>query len=112
MIMTDPQEGAVRVCAGCGQAMTHLGPDGECMRCLVSFGFLSEEQQSQGSGDNRVVRQGPLRYAHFEVEVNSDGYPKILGAGAMAVTYCARDTVLNSTVALKVIGRALVENDT
>jgi hypothetical protein len=42
----------------------------------------------------------------------SDGRPLILGAGAMAVTYRARDTILNSTVALKVIGRKLVENPT
>ncbi|HET6841177.1 MAG TPA: protein kinase [Candidatus Angelobacter sp.] len=53
-----------------------------------------------------------MRYAHFEVEVNADGYPKILGSGAMAVTYCAQDTILNSTVALKVIGRKLAENET
>ena len=91
--------------------MTHAGADGECMRCLVSFGFLSEEEQARGTG-SKTVRQGPLRYAHFEVEVNSDGYPKILGAGAMAVTYCARDTILNSTVALKVITRKLAEDET
>ena len=109
MSAVDPQPQAIRVCATCGQAMTHLGPDGECMRCLVSFGFLSEDQQSDAG---RAAQPGRLRYAHFEVEVNADGYPKILGAGAMAVTYCARDTVLDSTVALKVIGRKLVENET
>jgi serine/threonine-protein kinase len=100
-------EGAVRVCATCGQAMTHVGPDGECMRCLVSFGFLSDEQHSEADKSDKPARPGPLRYAHFEVEVNADGYPKILGSGAMAVTYCARDTILNSTVALKVISRKL-----
>ena len=105
-------EGAVRVCASCGQAMTHVGAEGECMRCLVSFGFLSDEQQSEGTKSGKPVRPGPLRYAHFEVEVNADGYPKILGSGAMAVTYCARDTILNSTVALKVISRKLAENPT
>ena len=41
-----------------------------------------------------------------------DGYPVILGSGAMAVTYRARDTVLNSTVALKVISRKLAEDPT
>ena len=107
------REGAVRVCASCGQAMTHVGADGECMRCLVSFGFLAEEQQAEiEPGTDKVRRRGPLRYAHFEVEVNDDGYPKILGSGAMAVTYCARDTILNSNVALKVIGRKLAENET
>jgi len=105
-------EGAVRVCATCGQAMTHVGPDGECMRCLVSFGFLSDEQQAEGAKSDKPVKPGPLRYAHFEVEVNADGYPKILGSGAMAVTYCARDTILNSTIALKVITRKLAENAT
>jgi TolB-like protein/Flp pilus assembly protein TadD/predicted Ser/Thr protein kinase len=105
-------EAAVRVCASCGQAMTHIGPDGECMRCLVSFGFLSDEQQAEGSKSDKPVRPGPLRYTHFEVEVNADGYPKILGSGAMAVTYCARDIILNSTVALKVITRKLAADPT
>ena len=107
----DPQ-GGLGVCARCGQAMTHFGPDGECMRCLVSFGFLSDEQQSEAAGSTKKPRPAPLRYAHFKVEVNADGYPKILGSGAMAVTYCARDTVLNSTVALKVITRKLAEDPT
>ncbi len=48
---------------------------------------------------------GPLKYDHFEVEVGADGFPVELGAGAMAITYRARDTVLNSVVALKVIDR-------
>src|SRR5439155_14030758 len=53
---------------------------------------------------------GPLRYAHFEVETGADGFPVELGAGAMAITYCARDTVLNSLVALKVIDRKVAQN--
>src|SRR4029434_4889401 len=77
------------------------------MFCLVSCGSLSDEQQAEEIKSAKPVRPGPLRYAHFEVEVNADGYPKILGSGAMAVTYCARDTILNSTVALKVITRKL-----
>jgi serine/threonine protein kinase/Tfp pilus assembly protein PilF len=51
-----------------------------------------------------------LKYDHFEVEVGSDGFPVELGTGAMAITYRARDTVLNSTVALKVIDRKVAEN--
>ncbi|MFZ0915417.1 MAG: protein kinase [Candidatus Udaeobacter sp.] len=51
-----------------------------------------------------------MRYAHFEVEVGADGFPVELGAGAMAITYRACDTVLNSTVALKVIDRKVAEN--
>jgi serine/threonine protein kinase/Tfp pilus assembly protein PilF len=44
------------------------------------------------------------------VEVGTDGFPVELGAGAMAVTYRARDTVLNSEVALKVIDRRVAQN--
>ena len=53
---------------------------------------------------------GPLKYDHFEVEVGADGFPVELGAGAMAITYRARDTVLNSIVALKVIDRRVAQN--
>jgi serine/threonine protein kinase/Flp pilus assembly protein TadD len=108
MTVVDPQKQEIGVCAMCGKSITHPGPDGECMRCLVSFGFLAEDQERAGAND-RVV-PAPLRYAHFEVELNTDGFPLVLGSGAMAVTYRARDTVLNSTVALKVISQKLAEN--
>ncbi len=110
MTVVHPEKQEVGVCASCGKPITHPGPDGECMRCLVSFGFLAEGYE-RAAADDRAV-PGPLRYAHFEVEVDSDGFPIGLGAGAMAVTYRARDTVLNSIVALKVIGRKLAENPT
>ena len=108
----EKEQGGPGVCATCGGSITHPGPDGECVRCLVRFGFLAEEHESPQTSTAGQPRVGPLRYAHFEVEVNADGHPKILGAGAMAVTYCARDTVLNSTVALKVISGKLAENPT
>ena len=108
-----PQQGiGAGVCATCGKSITHPGPDGECVRCLVSFGFLAEDDEVERRNERNKVRLGPLRYAHFEVEVNAAGYPVILGSGAMAVTYRARDTVLNSTVALKVISRKLAEDPT
>ncbi len=92
--------------------ITYAGSEGECARCLVSFGFLAEDDEAERRSQGNQVRLGPLRYAHFEVEVNADGFPVILGSGAMAVTYRARDTVLNSTVALKVISRKLAEDPT
>src|SRR4030095_13131778 len=100
------------VCVTCGRPMTHRGPSGECMRCLVSFGFLPEENQSPPGAKKDGVAPGPLRYAHFEVETDTYGFPVVLGAGAMAVTYGARGTVLTSIVALKVIGPKLAENRT
>jgi serine/threonine-protein kinase len=43
------------------------------------------------------------------VEVGADGFPTELGSGAIAITYRARDTVLNSVVALKVIDRKVAK---
>src|SRR5438876_10101584 len=97
-------------CATCGRPLTQCGPNGECLRCLVSLGFLADGEQAERPVGRGRLTPGALRYAHFEVEVGSDGFPVELGAGAMAVTYRARDTVLNSTVALKVIDRKVAEN--
>src|SRR2546427_5598659 len=88
-------------CPTCGGPLTQ----GECLRCLVSLGFLSDSQQPDKVENGRRLMPGPLKYDHFEVEIGVDGFPVELGAGAMAITYRARDTVLNSIVALKVIDR-------
>src|SRR5256714_3980102 len=88
-------------CPTCGGPLTQ----GECLRCLISLGFLSDSQQPEKSQTGRRLIPGQLKYDHFEVEVGADGFPIELGAGAMAITYRARDTVLNSVVALKVIDR-------
>src|SRR6266550_631272 len=93
-------------CPICGGPLTR----GECLRCLVSLGFLSDSQQPEKSQTGRRLTPGLLKYDHFEVEVGADGFPVELGAGAMAITYRARDTVLNSVVALKVIDRTVAQN--
>ena len=92
-------------CPTCGGSLTQ----GECLRCLVSLGFLSDSQQPDKVENGRRLTPGPLNYDHFEVEVGADGFPVELGAGAMAITYRARDTVLNSVVALKVIDRKVAQ---
>ncbi len=97
-------------CATCGRPLTQCGPNGECLRCLVSVGFLADGEQPERPAARGRLTPGPLKYAHFEVEVGEDGFPVELGAGAMAITYRARDTVLNSTVALKVIDRKVAQN--
>src|SRR5438128_567273 len=93
-------------CPTCGGPLTQ----GECLRCLVSLGFLSDSRQPDKVENGRRLMPGPLKYDHFEVEVGADGFPVELGAGAMAITYRARDTVLNSVVALKVIDRRVAQN--
>src|SRR5881296_1768083 len=107
---TDVHSQAAQTCATCGRPLTQVGPKGECLRCLVSLGFLADGQEPERPVARGRLTPGPLRYAHFEVEVGADGFPVELGAGAMAVTYRARDTVLNSEAALKVIERRVAQN--
>jgi serine/threonine protein kinase/Tfp pilus assembly protein PilF len=97
-------------CTTCGRLLTQVGPNGECLRCLVSVGFLADGEEPERPATRGRLTPGPLKYAHFEVEVGADGFPVELGAGGMAITYRARDTVLNSTVALKVINRSVAQN--
>src|SRR5712671_4830170 len=97
---------AVGTCAICGRP---LSQDGRCLRCLVGLGFLDGSQEPDKPETRRRLTPGLLKYDHFEVEVGADGFPVELGAGAMAVTYRALDTVLNSEVALKVIDRKVAQ---
>src|SRR5437773_3894240 len=107
-VNTEPRTAGT--CGTCGRALTQCGPTGECLRCLVSLGFLADGQEPERPVARGRLTPGPLRYAHFEVEVGADGFPVELGAGAMAITYRARDTGLNSIVALKVIDRSVAQN--
>src|SRR5213593_1498769 len=107
---TDVHSQAAQTCATCGRPLTQVGPKGECLRCLVGLGFLADGEEPERPAARSRLMPGPLRYAHFEVEVGADGFPVELGAGAMAITYRARDTVLNSTAALKVINRNMAQN--
>src|SRR5215472_10059664 len=108
--MANAQPETAGSCATCGRPLTQSGPNGECLRCLVSLGFLGDGEQAEKPAGHSRLTPGPLRYAHFEVEIGADGFPVELGAGAMAITYRARDTVLNSTAALKVIDRKVAQN--
>src|SRR6516165_1840908 len=101
------QSGIVGTCATCGRSLTQVGPKGECLRCLASLGFLKDSQSAETPGHRGRLTPGPLKYDHFEVDVGADGFPVELGAGAMAIPYRARDTFLNSIVALKVIARKI-----
>jgi serine/threonine protein kinase/Flp pilus assembly protein TadD len=100
------REPTVGACAICGRPLTQ---DGRCLRCLADLGFLSGSQEPGRSETPRRLTPGPLKYDHFEVEVGVDGFPIELGSGAIAITYRARDTVLNSVVALKVIDRKVAK---
>jgi serine/threonine protein kinase/Tfp pilus assembly protein PilF len=101
---------SIKTCATCGQLLTRCGPNGECLRCLASIWLSEDGEQPERSDGRGRLTPGPLQYAHFKVEIGADGFPIELGAGAMAITYRARDTVLNSVVALKVIDRSVAQN--
>src|SRR6266498_4233509 len=68
-------------CATCGRPLTQCGPNGECLRCLVSLGFLADGEHAERPAGRGRLTPGPLKYAHFEVEVGADGFPVELGAG-------------------------------
>src|SRR2546423_2536426 len=97
---------AVGTCTICGRP---LSQNGRCLRCLVGLGFLGGSQEPDKPQTRRRLTPGPLKYDHFEVEVGTDGFAIELGSGAIATTYRARDTVLNSLVALKVIDRKVAQ---
>ena len=99
----------VGTCATCGGPLSQVGRKGVCLRCLASL-WLTESEEGGKPPPRRRLVPGPLKYDHFEIEVGADGFPVELGAGAMAITYRARDTVLNSTVALKVIDRKVAQD--
>jgi serine/threonine protein kinase/Tfp pilus assembly protein PilF len=101
---------SVDTCATCGRPLAQRGPNGECLRCLASLWFPADDEEPERPAAQGRPTSGPLRYAHFEVELGTDGFPVELGAGGMAITYRARDTVLNSEVALKVIDRRAAQN--
>src|SRR5437879_7700966 len=103
------REPTVCSCAISGRPLTQVGPKGECLRCLADLGLLSGSQEPGKADTGRRLTPGPLKYDHFEVEVGADGFPIELGAGAMAITYRACDTVLNSLVDLKVIDRKVAQ---
>src|SRR5436190_13109009 len=105
-----PEPQAAGTCATCGRPLSQCGPNGECLRCLVSLGFLADGEHLERPAARGRLTPGRLRYAHFEVETGADGFPVELGAGAMAISYRARDTVLNSLVALKVIDCKVAQN--
>ena len=89
------QNETAATCATCGRALTQCGPNGECLRCLISLTLADGEQLERPAARGRLT-PGPLRYAHFEVETGADGFAVELGAGAMAITSRACDTVLNT----------------
>src|SRR5438094_7984945 len=107
-VNTEPRTAGT--CGTCGRVLTQCGPTGECLRCLVSLGFLADGEQAERPAPRGRLTPGPLRYAHFEAEIGAAGFPVELGAGAMAVTYPARAPLSNAAVGLTVLERRAATN--
>ena len=107
-----PDEGVAlaAVCVSCGGSVARMGPKGGCLRCLLGIAFSSGDEPSPDTtlaGNSSEPRRS--QYGHFVVASDQDGLPVELGAGAMATTYRAHDTVLHSAVALKVIHKSVAQ---
>ena len=93
-----------KTCASCGGPVIEGGPKGGCLRCLLEIAFsTSDEPSAEISSSSETTALSRRSYGHFALDIDQDGRPVELGAGAMATTYRAHDTVLHSNVALKVI---------
>ena len=51
----------LQTCATCGRPLTQRGPNGECLRCLVSLGFLGDGEQPE-----RPAARGRLTPGHCD----------------------------------------------
>jgi serine/threonine protein kinase/tetratricopeptide (TPR) repeat protein len=112
----DKEPAAVELCSGCGLPLTpqSRGRHGECLRCAIGWALNRSDApliDKAGTDKTETKPSGAtIRYHHFEVLLGPDGEPEELGAGGMATTYRARDTVLESLVALKIIRRKIADN--
>jgi TolB-like protein len=88
------------ICVACGSTLGIKGPEGGCLNCFARFALAPEEDEAEDGEPLLPSRT----FGHFEIVFGPDGWPVELGRGAMGVTYRARDTVLHTDVALKVIG--------
>ena len=101
---TEPS--ALGLCARCRQPLIRTSADGGCLRCMADLICPDEEAVLDTAGALEELR----RYSHFEIALAADGTLAELGHGAMGTTYRAIDTVLQTPVALKVIGRNVADS--
>ena len=93
-------------CALCRQPLIQSSTTGGCLRCMAKLVWSEKDEALDTVGAMEELR----RYLHFEIALRADGSLDELGHGAMGTTYRAMDTVLQSPVALKIIGRNVADS--
>ena len=86
-------------CEQCGAPLLASAWEEGCLNCLLSTGIEGEV----AAGDFGPNEAKTRFYQHYEILARADGSFWELGRGAMGITYKARDTSLDTSVALKVI---------
>src|SRR5207237_4947031 len=56
---------AAGTCATCGRPLTQCGPNGECLRCLISLTFLADGEQPERPAAHRRLTPGPTAVRPF-----------------------------------------------
>jgi serine/threonine protein kinase/Flp pilus assembly protein TadD len=92
-------ENTTVTCEQCGTPLQTRAGESSCLHCLLTAGFESSEAEIALAPNESATRF----YQHYEILTRPDGSRWELGRGAMGVTYKARDTNLDTPVALKII---------
>lgn len=115
----DASEPPAAVCRACGETFVPQrdGFDQLCDGCLLEIPHPSTVETvllvtgGMHTSTSRVSEAAAkMRFAHYEVAVDTDGAAIELGRGAMGVTYRAFDTTLRCDVALKVVSPKLASH--
>ena len=94
------------ICARCHHRLTRPSTSGGCLRCMMD----AVASEGEDAFDPAAAGEASRCYSHFEILLAKDGSLDELGHGAMGTTYRAVDTVLRSTVALKIIRRTIADS--